>query len=125
MQRVRGLDGLRALAVMAVLLYHADWKSVPGGFLGVDVFFVLSGFLITSLLLREHESTGGIALASFWTRRIRRLLPALFLVLAAVGRYAFVWAQPTELSTIRGDGLASLFYVSNWRFIASGASYFQ
>ena len=120
-----GLDGLRAFAVGAVILYHGQVSWAKGGFLGVDIFFVLSGFLITSLLLREHESTGGIALASFWTRRIRRLLPALFLLLAAVALYAVVWAQPTELSTIRGDGLASLFYVSNWKFIASGASYFQ
>ncbi len=120
-----GLDGVRALAVAAVILYHGDVSWAKGGFLGVDVFFVLSGYLITSLLLRELEQTGGIALAAFWTRRIRRLLPALFLVLVAVALYAVVWAQPTELTTIRGDGLASLFYVSNWRFIASGASYFQ
>ena len=120
-----GLDGVRALAVGAVILYHGDVSWAKGGFLGVDVFFVLSGYLITSLLLRELEHTGGIALAAFWTRRVRRLLPALFLVLAAVALYAVVWAQPTELTTIRGDGLASLFYVSNWRFIASGASYFQ
>ena len=120
-----GLDGLRALAVAAVILYHGQVSWAKGGFLGVDVFFVLSGYLITSLLLTERETTGRIGLANFWTRRVRRLLPALFLLLAAVALYAVVWAQPTELGTIRGDGLASLLYVSNWRFIATGASYFQ
>ena len=120
-----GLDGLRALAVAAVILYHGQVSWAKGGFLGVDVFFVLSGFLITSLLLTEHEKTGRIGLTAFWSRRARRLLPALFLVLAAVALYAVVWAQPSELGTIRGDGLASLLYVSNWKFIYTGASYFQ
>src|SRR5438270_9129366 len=84
------LDGVRALAVAAVLLFHGGVTALPGGFLGVDAFFVLSGFLITSLLLGEHAATGRIRLAAFWGRRARRLLPALLLVLVVVtvvGRY--------------------------------------
>ena len=75
------LDGLRALAVLAVILYHADMPWIPGGFLGVEVFFVISGYLITSLLLAEWGSQGTISLKHFWLRRARRLLPALFLLL--------------------------------------------
>jgi peptidoglycan/LPS O-acetylase OafA/YrhL len=120
-----GLDGVRAFAVAAVILYHGQVAWAKGGFLGVDVFFVLSGYLITSLLLAEHGATGRIDLVGFWSRRARRLLPALFLVLAAVALYAVVWAQPTELGRLRSDGLASLLYVSNWKFIIDGQSYFQ
>src|SRR5262245_17592948 len=96
-----GLDGLRALAVTAVILYHGDVSWARGGFLGVDVFFVLSGFLITSLLLTEHGSTGRVDLGRFWTRRARRLLPALFGVLLGVALYAAAWGQSTELGRIR------------------------
>ena len=78
-----GLDGLRAVAVGAVLLYHANLAWLPGGFLGVEVFFVLSGYLITALLLGEWCARGRLDLKAFWLRRARRLLPALFLVLAA------------------------------------------
>src|SRR6266480_280850 len=84
------LDGVRALAVIAVLLFHGGVAALPGGFLGVDAFFVLSGYLITSLLLAERADTGRIRLAAFWGRRARRLLPALLLVLlvvAVAGRY--------------------------------------
>ena len=116
---------MRALAVTAVILYHGDVSWARGGFLGVDVFFVLSGFLITSLLLAEHASSGGLDLARFWARRARRLLPALFAVLLAVALYAAVWARPSELGRIRGDGIASLLYVSNWRFVLDGSSYFS
>jgi peptidoglycan/LPS O-acetylase OafA/YrhL len=118
------LDGVRALAVLAVLCYHGGRSWAAGGFLGVDAFFVLSGFLITSLLLSEWGATGEIDLKAFWTRRARRLLPALFLVLGAVAVYAAVVAAPTELERIRGDGLASLFYVANWRFVVTSQSYF-
>ncbi len=119
------LDGLRAFAVLAVLCYHGGMSWAIGGFLGVDAFFVLSGFLITSLLLVEWRGTGGIALSAFWIRRARRLLPALFLVLGGVALYAAFAAAPTELDRIRSDGLASLFYVSNWRFVFSHQSYFE
>jgi len=119
------LDGIRGLAVFAVLAYHAGLPWARGGFLGVDAFFVLSGYLITSLLLTEHRATGAIGLAAFWTRRARRLLPALFLVLAAVAGYAVVFAEAGELAKLRADALATLGYVANWRSVFSGESYFD
>ena len=81
---VPGLDGLRALAVTAVLLYHAGISPVSGGFLGVEVFFVISGYLITCVLLADRKRSGGINLRQFWFRRARRLLPALFVLLIGV-----------------------------------------
>ncbi len=118
--RVPALDGIRAVAIVAVLLYHHYQYDVPGsrawpgGFLGVDIFFVLSGFLITTLLLREHTSVGRIDFARFWSRRARRLLPALFalvIVTALLGRYAFTAAVDSH---VRGEGFATLLYVENW-----------
>ncbi|HWD72728.1 MAG TPA: acyltransferase family protein [Actinomycetota bacterium] len=119
-----GLDGLRALAVVGVLLYHAGVHWVPGGFLGVDLFFVISGYLITSLLIAEVERTGGISFASFFRRRARRLLPALGLLLV-VTTAALVAFWPDELAKVRGDIVASLGYVTNWWFIVHHQSYFQ
>jgi peptidoglycan/LPS O-acetylase OafA/YrhL len=118
------LDGLRALAVGSVIAYHLDAGVAHGGFLGVDAFFVLSGFLITSLLIGEWGQSRTINFAKFWVRRARRLLPALLLVLLAIAVYAAVSAPATQLDQLRGDGLATLFYGANWRFIASGQSYF-
>ena len=118
------LDGLRAAAVAAVLLYHGNVAWARGGYLGVDAFFVLSGFLITSLLLVEWQTTGGIALPQFWRRRARRLLPALFLVLGAVALFAAIWAPADMLQRLRGDAFATIGYVANWRFMAAGQSYF-
>jgi peptidoglycan/LPS O-acetylase OafA/YrhL len=118
------LDGLRAVAVVAVLLYHGSASWAPGGFIGVDVFFVLSGYLITALLLAEHARWGAIDLLAFWRRRARRLLPALFLMLVAVAAYAAVLAPAGQRESIRLDALATLGYVANWRFVASGQSYF-
>ena len=117
------LDGIRAFAVVGVVLYHAGVRWIPGGLLGVDVFFVLSGFLITSLLLREVGSGGKIDLRAFWIRRARRLLPALLLVLVAVSLWAAL-DRAQDIRSIRLDVVASLFYVANWRFAASHQGYF-
>ena len=118
------LDGLRALAVASVIAYHLGFGWARGGFLGVDAFFVLSGFLITSLLLREWDTSGAIRFARFWMHRARRLLPALLLVLLAVAAYAAISVPAQQLNQIRGDGIATLFYGANWRLIATGQSYF-
>jgi peptidoglycan/LPS O-acetylase OafA/YrhL len=118
------LDGVRAFAVAAVLVYHGGVAAVPGGFLGVDAFFVLSGFLITSLLLAEVAGTGRIRLAAFWGRRARRLLPALLLMLAVVVPASRVLLASGDLPPVRGDALAALLYVANWRMIFRGSDYF-
>jgi peptidoglycan/LPS O-acetylase OafA/YrhL len=118
------LDGLRAAAVAAVLLYHGDVAWARAGYLGVDAFFVLSGFLITSLLLAEWHASRTIDLVRFWRRRARRLLPALFLVLGAVALFSVTWAPADILERLRGDAFATLGYVANWRFITSSDSYF-
>lgn len=119
------LDGLRAVAVVSVLLYHGSVWWATGGFLGVDLFFVLSGYLITTLLLLERDKSGTIGLRAFWGRRLRRLLPALLVVLVWVAVYARFFADPIQVEALRGDALASLLYVANWRFVFSGASYFD
>lgn len=119
------LDGLRGVAVVAVLAYHLRPDLVPGGFLGVDAFFVLSGYLITGLLLAERTTTGRIDLPAFWGRRLRRLLPALLLLLVVVSVAVLAWTPPVLLGRYRGDALASLAYVANWRFVLSGQSYFE
>ncbi len=118
------LDGLRALAVIAVVLYHSHFAWIPGGFLGVSAFFTLSGFLITALILREWSSSSTLGLRSFWTRRFRRLLPAewvtmaVILVLGVVG----VW-NDDQLRAVRGDLPYSLLEILNWHFIAVDRSY--
>ncbi|MGA0034674.1 MAG: acyltransferase family protein [Ilumatobacteraceae bacterium] len=116
------LDGLRALAVVAVMIYHANSAWLPGGFLGVEVFFVLSGYLITLLLLAEHDRDGSIDLRSFWARRARRLLPALFAVLTLVAVVATL-LRPETLGKVRGDVIAGFFYGSNWFQLWVGAGY--
>src|SRR3954471_15845619 len=121
---IPALDGLRALAVVAVLLYHADQAWIPGGFLGVDVFFVISGYLITCLLLSDYQQTNGIGLKRFWYRRARRLLPALFAMLFVVSLYAILFL-PDVLSQLRGEVIAALLYVENWFLIFRDLSYFQ
>ncbi|NUO52700.1 MAG: acyltransferase [Polyangiaceae bacterium] len=121
---VPALDGLRGLALAGVLAFHAE-TPVVGGFLGVDLFFVLSGFLITALLVKEHGRTGRIDLRAFWVRRARRLLPALFLVILAVALYAKAFAKRDELHSLRWDALATLGYVANWRSIYADKSYWD
>src|ERR1700759_699927 len=119
-----GLDGLRGVAVAAVLLYHGGVSWSGGGFLGVEMFFVLSGFLITSLLVAEWGRSGAIALRAFWARRARRLLPALFALVAAIGVY-YALAGPTKaIPGLQGDGIATLLYISNWHQVAAGTNYF-
>jgi peptidoglycan/LPS O-acetylase OafA/YrhL len=124
MPRLPGLDGLRALAVLGVVFYHLDVAWLPGGFLGVDVFFVLSGFLITTLLVEEVERTGRVGMRDFYLRRARRLLPGLFLLLAVISVLAVV-ALPEERGELRRDVASALMYVSNWSYIVVDQSYFE
>jgi peptidoglycan/LPS O-acetylase OafA/YrhL len=119
-----GLDGLRAIAVMAVLLYHADLTWIPGGFLGVEVFFVISGYLITALLLAEWHQKGRISLKDFWLRRARRLLPALYVLLVVTLTFAVVFL-PGEVAELRADVIAAVGYVTNWFLILGQQSYFE
>ena len=116
------LDGIRGVAVAAVLLFHAGFPWARGGYLGVSTFFTLSGFLITSLLLVERGATGRVDLRRFWARRLRRLLPASALTLAVVAIGAQVFDE-LSVAGLRGDLLASLFQVANWRFIVDDQSY--
>jgi peptidoglycan/LPS O-acetylase OafA/YrhL len=119
-----GLDGLRALAVAAVFLYHARIDWLPGGFLGVDLFFVLSGYLITSLLLVEWEARNRIDLRRFWLRRARRLLPALVVVVLGALVLASIFARQ-DLAHTRSDAVSSLLYYTNWHEIIANHSYFN
>ena len=122
--RVLGLDGLRAVAVLLVLGFHFGVGWLGGGFFGVDVFYVLSGFLITGLLLAEFERRDRIGLGAFWLRRARRLLPALLLVLVAV-TLMVRFAEPAgAYPGYRGAALSALFYVSNWWQVAGSGNYF-
>jgi peptidoglycan/LPS O-acetylase OafA/YrhL len=123
LRHVAALDGLRGAAVAGVLLYHGD--ALTGGYLGVDLFFVLSGFLITALLLRDARRHGRIPLGPFWMRRARRLLPALGGFLVGIAVYALVWAPPGEGPSIRGDALATVAYVANWHALAGGSGYWE
>ena len=119
---VNALDGARGLAVAGVLLFHGG--HLIGGYLGVDFFFTLSGYLITSLLLAESNRTGSIGLGGFWARRARRLLPALAVLMVGVALYSWAFASPEQLAQIRGDALATLGYVANWHEIFSHQNYF-
>ena len=117
------IEGLRAVAVLAVVLYHADVPGISGGFVGVDVFFVISGFLITGLLWREVSTRGTVRLRDFYGARARRLLPAS----AAVGIFitvaAAVLLPPLQARNIIADGIFSALYVSNYRFAMQGVDY--
>src|SRR5690606_19050329 len=119
--RYAGLDGLRAVAVALVVVYHLFPPAIAGGFIGVDVFFVISGFLITSLLLREKATTGRISLRSFWQRRARRLLPAVT-VMIAVCATAALFVGGDVLVRMGTQVLGALTFTYNWVSIGAGAS---
>jgi peptidoglycan/LPS O-acetylase OafA/YrhL/lysophospholipase L1-like esterase len=119
-----GLDGLRALAVLAVIAFHEQFSWAPGGLLGVGVFFTLSGYLITDLLLSQFRRHGSLRLGEFWLRRARRLLPALFVMLAVVTAWVTI-ADRARLSSLRGAVGAAAGYFSNWYLIGTHSSYFS
>jgi peptidoglycan/LPS O-acetylase OafA/YrhL len=119
------LDGVRAFAVIAVMMYHGGLSITTGGFMGVDTFFVLSGFLITSLLIGEWRESLTIRLGAFWARRARRLLPALLLMLLFVAFFASVIVPRGTYPDLRLDALSTLLYVSNWHFILVNSNYFN
>ncbi len=121
--RATGLDGVRALAVLAVIAFHQRNPAMPGGFLGVDIFFVLSGYLITDLLVAQRDTAGRIDLRTFWIRRARRLLPALAVMLLAVTAAVAVLA-PDQISALRPALLGALSYTSNWWQALHQQSYF-
>lgn len=123
LRQVKGLDGLRGLAVIAVVLYHFFGDALPGGYLGVDMFFVLSGFLITSLLVREYRSSGTISLKDFWVRRFRRILPAAVAVLVFCTAIV-AWVGGDLAVGLRQQFFGTLFFVNNWTQITTSQSYF-
>jgi peptidoglycan/LPS O-acetylase OafA/YrhL len=118
---VAGLDGLRALAVMTVMAFHLGWSFVPGGAFGVSLFFTLSGYLITQVMLADHDRVGKVDLKRFWTRRLRRLVPGSIVCLIAVTVVALFGLL--EGDRLRGDLFAALGYSANWRFATAGTTY--
>jgi len=125
MQRRADIEGLRAVAVLAVLLFHAGVPGLAGGYVGVDVFFVVSGFLITSLLVTEKESSGTISLSSFYARRVRRLLPVSAVVAVSTLVASWIWLEPLRLRSVANDVLAVATFSSNFVFASRGADYLQ
>jgi peptidoglycan/LPS O-acetylase OafA/YrhL len=117
------IEGLRAVAVLAVVLFHAGVPGLPGGFVGVDVFFVVSGFLITGLLWREVRTTGTVRLAAFYGARARRLLPAGIAVLLVTGAASAWLLPPIQARAVLGDAVASALYAGNYRFAVQGTDY--
>lgn len=115
----RDIDGLRAVAVLSVLLYHIDPKLLPGGFLGVDIFFVLSGYLITLLLLKDIEKNGRIDLVEFYRRRIQRIFPALLFMLTTVLLLGFIFMAPGDYLSLSASSIWSLLSAANIYFLNS------
>ena len=124
MSYMPGLDGLRTLAVFAVIAYHLGLSWAPGGLLGVNLFFVLSGYLITNILQVQWDHSGKINLKDFWLRRAKRLLPALFVMLVGVLLWTALFA-PERLTALKQETLAAVFYFSNWFLIFNEVSYFE
>src|SRR6185436_16976226 len=122
---IGGLDGLRAIAVAAVIVYHFSPSALPAGFLGVDVFFVVSGFLISRLIVAEITGTSRLRLGHFWARRARRLLPALGTMTIVVLIAVAIASTDAERHDIRGQALGTLFYGANWVMIYAKDSYFM
>lgn len=118
-----GLDGVRASALIMIMLFHADPSWIPGGFISVSLFFTLSGYLITSLLVFEGEANGRISLRQFWSRRLRRLAPAALVSVAVIVGLSTWLSSTVEQGRIRGDAVAATAYVANWRSITAGHSY--
>jgi peptidoglycan/LPS O-acetylase OafA/YrhL len=118
------IEGMRAVAILAVLLFHTGLPGAGGGFIGVDVFYVISGFLITGLLLRELTATGRIDLPGFYARRARRLLPAALVVIGVTVAAAWLILPAIDFPAVAGDGAAAALYVSNYRFALSATDYF-
>ncbi len=123
-ERVASLDGMRAVALLTILAFHFGIGGLQGGFFSIDVFYVLSGYLITGLLLAEYRRRDGIRLPAFWLRRARRLLPCLFVVLIVVTLCVRYVAPPGIYPNFRMDDLSALFYFSNWWQIATSSNYF-
>ncbi|MGM1049239.1 MAG: acyltransferase family protein [Bacillota bacterium] len=119
-----GLDGLRALSVIAVIAYHLNLDWAQGGLLGVGVFFVLSGYLITDHIILEWKTYNRLSIKIFWIRRIRRLVPAMFCMLLVVALWLII-IDPARLQALKGDFLSSIFYINNWYLIFHEVSYFE
>jgi peptidoglycan/LPS O-acetylase OafA/YrhL len=122
---IPAFDGVRGIAVLAIMAYHGGVFFTNGEFYGVDMFFALSGFLITTLLVTEWRATATMRLSSFWAHRARRLLPALLVLLLALAVYNVAVGSAEAYPDLRGDSLSALFYVSNWHFILAGSNYFN
>ena len=118
------LDGVRTIAVYLVVLYHAGLSFLPGGFVGVDVFFVLSGYLVTNVLLTEIESTGRVHLRRFYARRVRRLLPAAVVTIVIVCVLSVLVLPQLTREGLVDDARAALLYVANWHFLGDATDYF-
>ena len=121
---ITGFDGLRVLALLGVIFYHLMPYKVPGGYLGVPIFFAVSGYLITDIFIQEWDRTGKIKLGAFYLRRLRRLYPTLVVVLVASTAYMTIFAH-NLLSHIRSIILTNLTFVYNWWLVGHGQSYFD